>query len=65
MNAAEIFQYLKDNLSIQVKDESEPFTQLICGGEVEGSLAVKVTLFLKNEKGESVAISADSTYIGR
>ena len=62
MNAAEIFQYLKDNLSIQVKDESEPFT---CGGEVEGSLAVKVTLFLKNEKGESVAISADSTYIGR
>lgn len=61
MNSTEIFQYLKDNLSIQVRDKSEPST---CGGEVEGSLAVEVTLFLKNEKGEPVAISTDSAYIG-
>lgn len=41
----ELFNFLAAALRVRVEDASTPST---CGGEVEGSLGVKVTLLLMN-----------------
>lgn len=56
-----LFEYLKKNLSVRVQDASEPST---CGGEVEGSLGVRIQLVLKNPAGEEEIISDDNCFIG-
>lgn len=58
----ELFLFLATHLKIRLFDASEPSS---CGGEVEGSLGVKVELLLKNpETGEDEVISSDSLTLG-
>jgi len=41
----DIFQFIKDNLKIQITDASTPTT---CGGECPGNLGIKIELLLRN-----------------
>jgi hypothetical protein len=62
MENQEIFDFLAMNLSVKVLDASEPSS---CGGEIEGSLGVKVQLYLFNPaSGKKELISEDDTLIG-
>jgi hypothetical protein len=58
----ELFDFLKDHLSIRIRDNSEPTT---CGGECQGYLGVKVMLLLLNPlTGEKELIDQDDCTIG-
>jgi len=54
VNDLDIFEYLRNNLRIELVDISEPST---CGGEVSGRLGFKVKLLLND-----VVIDDDSVY---
>ncbi len=57
MTEQDLFNFLEKNLKIQIVNNSDPVT---CGGEVDGTLGVKVMLLLKNPTtGKDVIIDTD------
>lgn len=54
------FEYLKDNLLITIDDNSTPAQ---CGGEVRGTLGVKVILSLRSPTSDKFEVISESTAV--
>ena len=59
MDELDIFEYLRNNLRIELENISESST---CGGEVSGRLGVRVRLLLCGTCDNVVVIDDDSVY---